>query len=230
MAIETRQIITEAKVDRPTAAETATPLAPPPATAGQQLIPRVSMLRYQVNDVHSGVATLGREVYALNLRERSADQERKSISSLLDAVARMGIGWAVLARLLNVSTPAIRKWRLGQGASPESRKTLAQLAALLQMLDEQFMVEDPASWLEIPLADSHRSLVEIYAAGRSDLILDYAGRWITSEEQVLDAFDPGWRARASSREFETFIAADGQPAIRRKTGKRVVARPAHIAE
>lgn len=229
MAIETRQIITEPKVDSPTAAETATPPAPPIATA-QQLIPRVSMLRYQVNDVHSGVSTLGREVYGLNLKERSAEQGKKSVPSLLDAVTKIGVGWAVLARLLRVSTPAIRKWRLGQGASPESRKTLAELAALLQMLDEQFMVEDPASWLEIPLADTHTSLVDVYAAGRSDLILDYAGRWIASEEQLLDAFDPHWRASASSKEFETFIAADGQPAIRRKTGKSVVARPAHIYE
>lgn len=229
MAIEARQITTDPQVDRPTAAETAMPPAPPTATA-QELIPRVSMLRYQVNDVHSGVATLGREVYGLNLKERSTEREKKSVPSLLDVVMKMGVGWSALARLLGVSTPAIRKWRLGQGASPENRKTLAELTALMQMLDEQFMVEDPASWLEIPLADTRTSLIDVYAAGRSDLILDYAGRWITSAEQLLDAFDPKWRASASSREFETFIAADGQPAIRRKTGKSVVARPAQIAE
>lgn len=229
MATESRQIISD-PIDRPTAAETAAPPTSPPATAAQQLIPRVSMLRYQVNDVHSDVATLGRDVYGLNLKERSAEQEKKSVGSLLDDVTTMGIGWAVLARLLSVSTPAIRKWRLGQGASPENRKALAELAALLRMLDEQFMVEDPASWLEIPLADGRTSLVDVYAAGRSDLILDYAGRWITSAEQLLDTFSPQWRTRASSREFETFIAGDGHPAIRRKTGKSVVARPTHIAE
>jgi hypothetical protein len=229
VAIETRQLTTDAKVDRPTAAATASPPAAPIATA-EQLIPRVSVLRYQANDVHTDVSSLGREIYRLNLQERSSVKDKKGVASLLEALAKTGVGWAMLSRMLNVSLPAIRKWRQGQGASPENRKALAELAALIDMLDEQFMVEDPASWLEIPLAGTTTSLVDVYAAGRADLILDYAGRWIATAEQLMYALDPQWRVRASSKEFETYIAADGQPAIRRKTGKSVVARPTEVPE
>lgn len=229
MAIETRQITTNDIVERPTAADTAAPPMPPLATT-QHLIPQVSMLRYRANDVHTDVSTLGRTIYDLNLEERTAEQEKKSVATLLTSVTNTGVGWAALSRLLRVSVPAIRKWRQGQGASPENRKALAELSALLQMLDEQFMVEDPASWLEIPLANTHTSLVDLYGAGRSDLILDYAGSWIKSADQLMDAFDPTWRTKASTQEFETYIAADGQPAVRRKIGTGVVARPARIAE
>lgn len=229
MAIETSQITTDAAVERPTAADTAAPPMPPLATT-QHLIPQVSMLRYRANDVHADVSILGRSIYDLNLRERTAEKEKNSVTTLLTSVTQAGVGWAALSRLLKVSVPAIRKWRQGQGASPENRKTLAELSALMQMLDEQFMVEDPASWLEIPLASTQTSLVDLYAAGRTDLILDYAGSWIRSADQVMDAFDPAWRARASTQEFETYIAADGQPAVRRRAGKSVVARPARIAE
>jgi len=229
VAIEARQLTTEPNLGRPTAAETAAPPAAPVATA-QQLIPRVSMLRYRANDVHADVSTLSREIYDLNLGERSAEQEKKSVASLLEFLTGTGLGWAVLSRLVGVSVPAIRKWRNGQGVSPDNRKALAQLAALLRMLSEQFMVEDPASWLEIPLAEARTSLVDVYAAGRTDLILEYAGSWIKSADQLLDAFNPEWRASSTTREFETFIAADGQPAIRRKAGKSVDARPAQFAE
>lgn len=229
MAIETSQITTDVAIERPTAADTAAPPVPPLATT-QHLIPQVSMLRYRANDVHADVSTLGRSIYDINLKERTAAQERSSINTLLASVTQAGVGWAALSRLLKISVPAIRKWRQGQGASPQNREALAELSALIQMLDEQFMVEDPASWLEIPLAGTNTSLVDLYAAGRTDLILDYAGRWIKSADQVMDAFDPAWRAKVSKQEFETYIAADGQPAVRRRTGKSVAARPARIAE
>ncbi len=229
MAIETSQITTDSMAERPTAADTAAPPVPPLATT-QHLIPQVSLLRYRANDVHADVSTLGRSIYDLNLKERTAEQEKKSVATLLAAVTQTGIGWAALSRLLKISVPAIRKWRQGQGASPENRKALAELSALMQMLHEQFMVEDPASWLEIPLASTHTSLVDVYAAGRTDLVLDYAGSWIRSADQVMDAFEPAWRERTSIQEFETYIAADGQPAVRKRTGKSVVARPARIAE
>ena len=217
MAFESRQLATVG-VDRPTAADSVPEPATPPATAGE-LIPQVSALRYRADLVNSDVASLGRDVYQLNLDERTTARERESVQSLLQVLAERGIGWSMVSRALDVSVPAIRKWRLGQGASPANRHALARLAALLDMLADQFMIADPAAWLEIPLGSTRRTLVDAYSAGRVDLILEYAGRWITSADGVLDELDPGWHEAEASREYETFVAADGAPGIRRISGK-----------
>lgn len=213
MTIDSRQLTT-AGVDRPTAADAVPEPAAPPATAGE-LIPRVSALRYQADAVNSDATTLARDVYELNLDERTSGREHQSVQSLLQALTELGLSWSMISRTLGVSVPAIRKWRQGEGASPENRHALARLVALLDMLSDQFMIEDPAAWLEIPLASTRRSLVDAYVAGRVDLILEYAARWITSPERVLDQLDPRWRDADASREFETFVAADGDLGIRR---------------
>lgn len=198
-------------MDSPTAAHVAVPTSPP-ATA-EALISQVSHLRYRVDLVTDDVTSLGREVYGLGHAERTAVRERQSAQTLLEDLARRGLGWSSIARLVGVSVPAVRKWRLGEGASPENRQFLAKLAGLMDMLEEQFMIEDPAAWLEIPLPDGH-TLVDVVARGRVDIVLEYAAGWIRTPSELLDQVGPGWRASGSKSEFETFIAADGQPAIR----------------
>jgi hypothetical protein len=47
------------------------------------------------------------------------------------------------------------------------------------------------------------------------LILEYAARWIATPEDVLDKFEPQWRAARAGRAFETFVAPDGEISIRR---------------
>jgi hypothetical protein len=73
---------------------------------------------------------------------------------------------------------------------------------------------DPCSWLEVPLADGTRvTAADIYAAGRADILLDWAGGRLTAEE-MLDAFDCDWRSRyATDDRFELAIADDGQPML-----------------
>ena len=49
------------------------------------------------------------------------------------------------------------------------------------MLTDQFMIEDPASWMEIPLAGSTLSVVDVYAAGLADpLRLEFDGDTLVS--------------------------------------------------
>ena len=211
--IDSRQISAPA-IDRPTAAGAVAEPFAPPATAGE-LIPHVSALRYRVDTVNGDVVQLARDVYGLSLGERTTDRERQSVRSLLQALSEQGLSWSMVSRALGISVPAIRKWRLGEGVSPQNRHSLARLVALVDMLSDQFMIEDPAAWLEIPLVDSRRTLADVYAAGRVELVLEYAGRWIASPEQVLDGFEPGWREGAPPREFETFVATDGNVGIRR---------------
>jgi hypothetical protein len=124
-----------------------------------------------------------------------------------------------MARILGVSVPAIRKWRLGEGTSPDNRHAVAELAALLEMLDEQFMIEDPAAWLEIPLAGTARTVADVIASNRLDLVFDYASTWIASPQQLLDRFAPEWRDELAAKEYETYLAPDGEIAIRRRSDR-----------
>jgi hypothetical protein len=209
----------------PTAAGTVKAPTLPPETAGD-LIPVVSNLRYATDLVHAKSVEvqaqsveLGRKAYSLHLAERTATRERQAVKSLLDDIAATGLSWTLMSRIFGVSVPAIRKWRLGEGASPENRHAVARLAALLDLLDDQFMVEDPAAWLEIPLAETHRTVADIFIAGRDGLVLDYASRWIPTPEALLDEFDPAWREAEAAREYETFDAPDGGVGIRRRAGK-----------
>jgi len=211
--VEIRQLRTTA-LDRPTAASAVPELQAPPAPA-EQLIPRGSALRYEADTVNGDTVELARKVYLLSLAQRTTEREREGVRTLLQALSEKGFSWSMTSRMLGVSVPAIRKWRLGEGASPENRHSLARLAGLVDMLADQFMIEDPTAWLEIPLAGVRTSLADVYAGGRVELILEYASRWIVSPEQVLDEFNPQWRAGRDAREFETFTAADGEISIRR---------------
>ena len=201
--------------DVPTAADTF-PDTPQPLATGAWL-PQVSALRYRADLVNSDVAALGRDVFRMSLSERTARAALQGVQSLLTDLADRGMSWTLLARALGVSIPAIRKWRMGEPASPENRRALAQLVALLDMLAEQFLVQDPVSWIEIPLGDSRHTISDYYARGSIDPILDYAGSWTATPEAFLDQVEPGWRGNLAKREFETYVASDGEPSIRRRT-------------
>jgi hypothetical protein len=205
-------------VPAPTAADNVAEQVLPRATAGE-LIPRVSSLRVRSDSLNTDVTELGREVYLLNLAERTVKQERQGVRTMLEALAGFGLSWTLMARMLGVSVPAIRKWRLGEGTSPENRHAVAGLAALVEMLDEQFMIEDPAAWLEIPLEGTARTVADIVAAGRLDLVFDYASSWIASPKQLLDRFAPEWRDEVATKEHETYLAPDGEMAIRRRSDR-----------
>jgi hypothetical protein len=121
----------------------------------------------------------------------------------------------MVSRIIGVSIPAIRKWRHGEGVAPVNRRALAQILALVDMLSDQFMIDDPASWLEIPLGPGNRTLIDVYLAGRVDIILEYAARWIPSPDSVLAQLDPESHGGQVQPEFETFVAEDGHLGIRR---------------
>lgn len=67
--------------------------------------------------------------------------------------------------------------------------------------------------MEIPISHGIPSTgIDLYAGGHVLTIFDLASEHITADE-ALDEAEPGWRDRYQS-EFEVFLAADGQPAIR----------------
>lgn len=169
----------------------------------------VEILNEDVNEAH-------REVQKYDLDEHARSKAKKSVPTLLQELSTdRGMAWRDIARLVDVSVSAIRKWRNNGAASPEKRLALARLAAFLDLL-EGFMVEDPAGWLEVPMAEGYTVRhIDLYEAGRPDLLLDIVGLRI-DEISALDRFDQEWRTRYRS-DFEVFEPADGNLSIRKRT-------------
>jgi transcriptional regulator with XRE-family HTH domain len=181
-------------------------------------------LSLQADYLRTAVEVLGGEVQELqgeardlDLADRAFQKTKKSVASLLDELAgERGMGWSDIAQVVGVSISAIRKWRKGGDASPESRSRLARIAALLDVLQEKGLVEDPAAWMEVdlPLESGYfiRPL-DLYLEGHVLALIDLAEQRRTVA-QVLDDVKPGWRANRS--DFEIFIDTDGDRSIRRR--------------
>lgn len=150
------------------------------------------------------------------LRSRTADRVRATHTEMLNELYELGFSWRNIAKMLNVSVPAVQKWRRGEGVSGAKRKDIAQLLALCDMVSDYYMVRDVASWFEVPiLDDAPVTPVELYAAQKLNLVLDYAAGNRRDPESILSAFNPGWREDYSS-DFEVFEADDGELSIRPK--------------
>lgn len=146
-------------------------------------------------------------------------QGKKSVATLLDDLAyQRGMGWADIAALAGVSVSAVRKWRKGGDASPDSRTRLARIAAFLDVLEEKGLVQEPATWLEmeLPLAPGYfiRPL-DLYLEGHEIALIDLAEQR-KSMEEVLDETRSDWRTHRS--DFDVFEDADGKRAIRTGRG------------
>lgn len=175
-------------------------------------------LRSDVDNLGGEVRELHGETRELDLRERAFEQGKKSVATLLEDLAyRRGMGWADIAALAGVSVSAVRKWRKGGDASPDSRTRLARIAAFLDILEEKGLVQDPATWMEmeLPLEPGYfiRPL-DLYLDGNEIALIDLAEQR-KSMEEVLDEVRPDWRSERS--DFEVFEDAEGQRAARPRT-------------
>lgn len=135
--------------------------------------------------------------------------------AMLDELAGLGFAWRDIARLVNVSVPAVQKWRKGEKASGDSRARIASLLAACDLIKSHYMVEDIASWFEMPLSSSAPvTPITLYAANRADLVFEFASGH-QDPEVLLSEFEPDWRERYRS-DFEVFEASDGHRSIRMK--------------
>jgi transcriptional regulator with XRE-family HTH domain len=162
----------------------------------------------QVQDLHD-------RVRELNLDQRTRNKSRHDVPTLLDELAyQRGMAWTHIAEIADVSVSAVRKWRKGNDASPENRSRLAKFAALLDTLEEEARIEDPATWMEmeLPLAAGYyiRPL-DLYVNGQDMALLDIAEQR-RPVEHILDDIRPDWRATRSK--FEVFEDTDGMRSIR----------------
>jgi transcriptional regulator with XRE-family HTH domain len=152
---------------------------------------------------------------AVNLHLRTRNKSRDDVPTLLDELAyQRGMAWTHIAEIADVSVSAVRKWRKGNDASPESRGRLAKFAALLDTLEEELDIKDPANWMEmeLPLAAGYyiRPL-DLYLDGKDMALLDIVEQR-GNVEHILDEIRPDWRASRSK--FEVFEDTDGMRSIR----------------
>jgi transcriptional regulator with XRE-family HTH domain len=174
-------------------------------------------LRTRVDILNGEVQELQGEARSLDLADRTLGKTKKSVAGLLEELTvERGMGWTDIAEVLGVSVSAIRKWRKGGDASPESRLNLARIAALLDVLEEHGLVQDPASWMEIDLPLDPGFFIrpwDLYLEGHITELIDLAQQRMTVT-QVLDQVRPNWRDSRS--DFEVILDVDGERSIRQR--------------
>jgi transcriptional regulator with XRE-family HTH domain len=191
--------------------------APSAPSETRALSLRADYLRSEVDILGGEVQELHGEARELDLSDRTLEKTKKSVAGLLEELAGdRGMGWSDIAEVVGVSISAIRKWRKGGDASPDSRSKLARIAALLDVLEEKALVQDPAAWMEMDLpleAGYFIRPADLYLEGHVTALIDLAEQRQTVA-QVLDQVRPNWRESRS--DFEVFLDVDGERSIRRR--------------
>ncbi len=121
--------------------------------------------------------------------------------------ADYAFAWVDLSRMIGVSVPAIRKWRLDGRITAENQSKLAYLAAFARILRDRGV--SAASWLSAPMIPGYTVAPKnLYTQERAAVLLDLAcdGR---DPEQVLNSVEPDWRARYDAHGFSVARFSDG---------------------
>lgn len=198
---------------------TATTAVPPLRIVERTRPSDVDILAHEVGALRSNVGLLSEDVaqvhgdsLRLQLDSRSDAVARRSPARLLDELADWGFSWTSVARVLGVSIPAVRKWRQGNPLSGENRRNLARLVAFVDVLHDDYLISDGASWLDMRLAESNFTGIDVLAAGRAHELMQFAAGHIGSRD-LLDSAIPTWKDTLDDR-FEVYEAPDGERAIR----------------
>lgn len=186
----------------------------PTATRADSL--RYDYLRTEIDMLAAETHQGHNEIRSHELGTRTLEKSKKDAASLLTELAYdRGMSWSDIAELAGVSVSAVRKWRNGGAASPESRGALARIAAMLDLLEHKGAVGDPAVWMEmnLPFEEQGHYIrpLDLYLQGHHVALLDIAERR-KDVSQVLDELTPGWRRQRS--DFEVYTDVDGQRSIR----------------
>lgn len=198
---------------------TATTALTPPRTVERTQLSHVDILASEAGALRSGVGLLSQDVaqvhgdsLQLQLESHAAAAAKRSPLDLLNELASRGFSWTSVARVVGVSIPAVRKWRNGKPLSGENRRNLALIVAFVKVLEEDHLIQDGASWLDMPLAKSSFTGIDVLATGQAHELMQYAAEHISSKD-LLDSAIPTWRETLEGR-FETYEAPDGEVAIR----------------
>jgi hypothetical protein len=150
--------------------------------------------------------------FEAQLSKLERENATRSVPEMLHALsAGFGATWVDSARLLQVSVPALRKWRKAGGATARNTEQLASLVAFLSVLKE-LHVADPAMWLNVPFVAGYTACPRhFYTRASAPALLSIAFQSAPAEE-FLDEVSPAWREDFRSK-FRTALQADGSLAI-----------------
>jgi hypothetical protein len=177
------------------------------------LTDEISTLRHRVTALGGDVAKNHRKSYELEWDIQTQLRQAQSPQKLLEELSDEGFAWRDVARMLDVSVPAVKKWRSGERLSGTNRARLSRLVGALDFLKIHYLVDDLGSWMETPLReDVPVTPIDLWISGPPKLFFEYGTRHATVE-QTLDGYDADWRERYSS-EFEVFRDADGTLGLR----------------
>ena len=155
------------------------------ATSISQVTKTFAELRDRAELVKNDVAQAHEDSLRRLLSSETDEKVKIGLKALLtELTEERGLGWSDIAKLIQVSVPAIRKWRTGGEITPARLYGLAKLAAFLKILQRQ-EVCDPAAWLATPLSDEmNRAITKaaIYTDGHAIDLLAYADNHIDLEE------------------------------------------------
>ena len=205
---------------------TATTALTPPRILERTQLSDVDILANEAGALRSDIGLLSEDVaqvhgdsLQLQLESRADAAAKRSPLDLLNELADKGFSWTSVARVVGVSIPAVRKWRNGSPLSGENRRNLAQLVAFVNVLKEDCLIQDGASWLDMPLAESSFTGIDVLAAGQAPELMQFAAGHIRNRD-LLDSAIPAWRDTLDDR-FEVYEAPDGELAIRVRTKDKV---------
>lgn len=175
---------------------------------------RAGLLVQDATDLHNETNQLHADTLDELLRAQASELAARPVVDLIGTLGDAGFSWRDVARLVGVSVPALRKWRLGEPATGENRLKVARLVALSDLLEDKAMIADPASWLEVPIVEDVPICgIDLLAARREDLLFRLALQQGVDPESILDDFEPDWRSTYRGT-FEVFEADDGHLGLR----------------
>lgn len=196
-----------------TSVETAAPNTVSRTMTIQELVDDAGHLRNTTRVLGEDVAEIHHQAFKAQLNDRARQLAKQSPGDMLNQLADGGFAWRDIARLVGVSVPAVRRWRQGESPTGEHLLAIARIVAFEQILREDHLVSDVASWMEMPLSPEVAVTgLDLAADGLYEDLLDLVAAHATSEA-VLDRWQPAWRERYMS-EFEVFEAPDGEIGIR----------------
>ena len=179
---------------------------------------RYAHVRNTTTVIGDDATAIQHEAFRIQLDARTSQLVKQDPAVLLDELSEMGFAWRDIARMLGVSVPALRGWRKGDRPSGENRRLIAQLLSFAQIIRDDHLVFEPASWMEVPLVrDVPVTATDLYETGDLEIIHDLAADK-TSPEAALDATRPDWREQYRS-DWEVATTEDGERFIRPKTGR-----------
>ena len=180
---------------------------------------RTRLLGEDVAETDRDVGEVYREALSEQLDVKARMTAKRSVADMLGELADAGFSWRDIAALVGVSVPAVRRWRLGEAATGANRLAVARIVALVEMLRDDHLVSDVASWMEVPLVPGTPvTAIDLAAAGLLQEVVEIAAGHSTGED-VLDRTQPGWRERYRS-DYEVFEAPDGELGTRPVTRER----------